>query len=101
VLWRWTDDLRLYAWAQFFPFLAVVLILQLFPAKYMGTVYWVIAAALYALAKVLEFYDHAIFSAGSFLSGHTLKHLAAAAGGFAILRLFQTRRPINGVEGNE
>ena len=27
LLWRWTDDLRLYAWAQFFPFLALVLIL--------------------------------------------------------------------------
>ena len=24
LLWRWTDDLRLYAWAQFFPFLALV-----------------------------------------------------------------------------
>ena len=23
LLWRWTDDLRLYAWAQFFPFLAL------------------------------------------------------------------------------
>jgi len=101
LLWRWTDDLRLYAWAQFFPFLAVLLILQLFSPKYTGTVYWVIAAALYALAKVVEFYDDAIFSAGSFLSGHTLKHLAAAAAGFAILRLFQTRRPINGVAGND
>ena len=27
LLWRWTDDLRLYAWAQFFPFLVLVLIL--------------------------------------------------------------------------
>src|SRR5215472_3344597 len=41
LLWRWTDDLRLYAWAQFFPFLALVLILSLFPPKYTGTSYWV------------------------------------------------------------
>ena len=94
LLWRWTDDLRLYAWAQFFPFLALVMILQFFPPKYTGTFYWVIAAALYALAKVLEFYDHEIFSVGRVLSGHTLKHLAAAAASFAILRLFQTRRTI-------
>jgi hypothetical protein len=97
LLWRWTDDLRLYAWAQFFPFLALVLILKLFPSKYTGAFYWIVAAALYALAKLLEFYDHAIYSVGSLLSGHTLKHLAAVAAAFAILRLFQTRRPIDGV----
>jgi hypothetical protein len=94
LLWRWTGDLRLYIWAQFFPFLALVLILLLFAPRYDGAVYWIIATALYALAKVFEFYDEEIFSAGSILSGHTLKHLAAAAACFAMLRLFQTRRPI-------
>jgi hypothetical protein len=97
LLWRWTDDLRLYAWAQFFPFLALVLILQFFPPRYTGASYWITAAALYALAKLLEFLDEKIYSVGSIVSGHTLKHLAAAAAGFAILRLFQTRRPIDGV----
>ncbi len=97
LLWRWTDDLRLYAWAQFFPCLALVLILQLFPPKYTGAPLWIAAAALYALAKLFEFLDAKIYSIGSIVSGHTLKHLAAAAAGFAILRLFQTRRPIDGV----
>jgi hypothetical protein len=97
LLWRWTDDLRLYAWAQFFPFFALVLILQLFPPKYTGASYWIAAATLYALAKVLEYFDEMVYSAGEILSGHTLKHFAAAAAGFAILRLFQTRRPIVGV----
>jgi len=94
LLWQWAGDLRLYAWAQFFPLLAMVLILLLFPPKYTGTSYWVMALSLYALAKVLEFYDGSIFSAGAILSGHSLKHLAAAAAGMAILRLFQTRQPI-------
>jgi hypothetical protein len=94
LIWRWTDDLRLYFWAQFFPCVALLLLFLLYPAKYTGTRYWVIAAGFYALAKVFEFSDHAIFSAGSLLSGHTLKHLAAAAACFAILRYFQTRRPI-------
>jgi Ceramidase len=97
LLWRWTDDLRLYAWAQFFPFLALILILRLFPPKYTGTSYWITAAALYALAKLLEYLDEKIYSLGSILSGHTLKHLAAAAAGLAILQLFQTRRPIHEV----
>ncbi len=54
LLWRRTDDLRLYARAQFFPFLALVPILQLVPPKYTGASYWAAAAALYALAKLLE-----------------------------------------------
>jgi hypothetical protein len=94
LLWGWTGDLRLYVWAQFFPFVALILILLLFRPKYTGASYWITATALYALAKLLEFYDAAIFSAGAILSGHTLKHIAAAAACFAILRLFQTRRPL-------
>src|SRR5277367_3578641 len=94
LLWRWTDDLRLYFWVQFFPGLAVLLLFLLYPPKYTGTYYWIIAAGLYVLAKVFEFSDHVIFSAGHLLSGHTLKHLTAAAACFAILRYFKTRRPI-------
>ena len=66
----------------------------MFPPKYTGTFYWIIAAALYALAKVFEYYDSAIYSTGSIVSGHTLKHLAAAAACFSVLRYFQTRRRI-------
>src|SRR5580692_5105213 len=94
LLWRWTGDLRLYVWVQFFPCVALPLIFLLFPPKYSGTVYWLIAAALYALAKLFEFYDSAIYSAGSILSGHTLKHFAAAAACGALLRYFQKRQPI-------
>jgi len=32
------------------------------------------------------------------VSGHTIKHLAAAAACYAILRYFQTRRPIETVK---
>ena len=79
LLWRWTGDLRLYGWVQFFPCLALPLMFLLLPPKYTGTHYWLVAAALYALAKVLEHFDGAIYSVGHFVSGHTLKHLAAAA----------------------
>ena len=94
LLWRQIGDLRLYVWVQFFPALALPLMFLLFPPKYTGTDYWLIAAALYALAKMLEFYDGAVYSVGSILSGHTLKHLAAAGACFAILRYFVARRPI-------
>ena len=95
LVWRWTGDLRLYAWVQFFPCLALPLIFLLFAPKFSGTIYWLIAALLYALAKLFEFYDGAIYSAtGSILSGHTLKHLAAAAACGVILGYFQKRQPI-------
>src|SRR5499427_3016443 len=57
VLWRLTGDLRLYGWVQFFPCFALPLLFVLFPPKYTGTYYWLIAAGLYALAKLFEFYD--------------------------------------------
>ena len=94
LLWRWNGDLRLYGWVQFFPCAALLLLFLFFPPKYTDTFYWLIAAALYALAKLLELYDSTIYSAGAILSGHTLKHIAAAAACCAILRYFQKRQPI-------
>lgn len=94
LLWRWTGDLRLYVWAQFFPLLVLPILLLLFPPKYTGTSYWFVAIGLYALAKLLEFYDDPIHSAGSALSGHTLKHLVSASACFVVLRYFQTRRQV-------
>jgi Ceramidase len=93
LLWRFTGDLRLYGWVQFFPCLALPLLLLLFPPKYTGTFYWVIAGTLYGLAKLFELNDRAVDS-NFILSGHTLKHLFAAAGCFAVLRYFQTRQAI-------
>jgi hypothetical protein len=78
MLWRQNGDLRLYAWVQFFPLLTVPLMFFLCSAKYTGTLYWIAAAAIYALAKVFEHFDNAIFSIGHVVSGHTLKHLVAA-----------------------
>jgi len=64
------------------------------PPKYSGTWYWFAAAGWYLLAKVLEYTDAAIYSALHVMSGHSLKHVAAAGACYAILRAFQTRQPI-------
>ena len=92
--WLWTDDLRLYFWAQFFPGVALMALFALYPARYMHAHYWLIATALYALAKLFEFTDYPIYLLGHLLSGHTLKHLSAAVACFVILRYFELRRPI-------
>ena len=94
LVWRWTGDLRLYGWVQFFPGVALPVLLLLCPPKYTGTYYWFIALGWYVVAKLTEHFDRAIFSVGSIVSGHTIKHLAAAAACYAILRYFQTRKPI-------
>ena len=81
VWWRITGDLRPYAVAQFGPALVLLPAMWIEPTL-RGL--WPVAA-FYALAKVAEIFDVAIFSAIS-LSGHTLKHLAAALATYWILR---------------
>jgi hypothetical protein len=91
--WRLTDDLRLYYYVQFYPMLALPLVLLLFPARYTGTADLIAALGWYVLAKVLEEADARIFDAtGQAVSGHTLKHLAAATGAYWILRMLRRRR---------
>ena len=101
LLWRWTDDLRLYFWVQFFPGIAMILLFSMYPAKYTGAYYWIVAVGFYGLAKLFEFSDEPICSVGGFVSGHTLKHLAAAAACFTILRYYQVRQPTTTVGAAE
>jgi hypothetical protein len=62
------------------------------PYSHAGVLY--AAVALYAAAIVCERLDHPINAAlGSVVSGHTLKHLFAAAGGYAIYRMLVMRQP--------
>ena len=84
-------DLRFYGLVQFFPLLAIPLMLFLFPPRYTGTAQLLGVLGLYILAKIFELYDAQIFALGGIVSGHTLKHLAAAAATYFILRMLQTR----------
>jgi hypothetical protein len=84
-------DLRFYAAVQVCSTLALLIVL-LFPARYTRGPDLAIVVGLYALAKVLELLDKPIFSVGQVISGHTLKHLAAAAAGYWLLRMLQKRQ---------
>jgi hypothetical protein len=94
LIWMRVDDLRLYAWVQFFPCIALPLMFWLLPPKYTGTYYWFIAAGFYLLAKLLEHYEAAIYSALRVMSGHPIKHVAAACACYAIYLAFRKRQPI-------
>ena len=87
-------DLRPYALVQFFPLVAIPLILLLFPPRYTRGADLLGALAWYALAKLFEALDAQIFAVGGIVSGHTLKHLASAVAMYWILRMVRTRRAI-------
>ena len=91
---RGAGDLRLYAGVQVYALLVLVVALSL-PARYTRSSDLAVVASFYVLAKVLETGDRVVFSVGRLVSGHTLKHLAAAAAGYWILRMLRKRTPIS------
>jgi Ceramidase len=90
-------DLRLYGWVQFFPALAIVLILVMFGEKGkragVRSLVWVVV--WYAVAKVLEYFDRGLFSMGGVMSGHALKHVAAAVSTAHLVQMFRERYELN------
>lgn len=92
VYWAWSGDLRIYLLTQFGAIAAVLVLASGWRSRY--THGWAIFAAigLYGLAKVTEVYDRTIFEeTGGMVSGHTLKHLLAAAALYAILWSLERR----------
>ena len=91
--WQVTDDLRLYGFVQFFPVLGIPLMMSLFPPRYTRSLDFVSALGFYILAKIFEAADRQVYALGGIVSGHTLKHLAAAAAAAWILRMLLRREP--------
>jgi hypothetical protein len=94
--WYWTElqhagDLRPYALVQFGSLLVVVLLLALYPSRYTGTRYLVVGLIAYTAAKGFELADRQVFAVGHIVSGHTLKHLAAAGGVLCIVAMLRMR----------
>jgi hypothetical protein len=69
----------------------LLLIAALQPSRYTrgNDIYWVFAA--YVLAKLLELFDREFLALGNLVSGHTLKHLAAAVAGLVVCRMLMRR----------
>jgi hypothetical protein len=86
-------DLRFYAAVQIYAVLVLPVALLL-PPRYTRSGDLMVVAVLYVIAKICETADRQVFSLGHFLSGHTLKHLAAGAAGFWILQMLRKRQPI-------
>lgn len=101
LLWRSSElgghgDLRFYAAVQIYSILILLLVLLLQPRYTRGTDFAVVVG-FYVLAKILEESDRQVFAVGHIVSGHTLKHIAAAAAGYWVLRMLQQRDVITAV----
>lgn len=98
VYWQLTEqaghgDLRPYTLIKVLSILLILAILRLFPAPYSGTQYLVEMIGWYVLATVFEYFDADIWGwTGGWFSGHSLKHLAAAWGIYALVRYLQHRQ---------
>ena len=84
---------RFYAAVQVYAILILLLALLL-PPRYAHGSDFAVVVGFYALAKILEESDRQMFAVGHFVSGHTLKHLAAAASGYWVLRMLTKRQPV-------
>ncbi len=99
IYWDWTEslgrgDLRFYALVQFYPMVALPLIIGLFPRhRYTVGRYLAWAILWYGLSKVFEHFDHEVFGfLGHTVSGHTLKHLTAAVAALVVLQMLLTTK---------
>lgn len=93
--WSYTQayghgDLRLYFWVQYYPMILIPLTLCLYYkpyhkpliAPFIWIVFW------YSIAKLLERWDIPIYNFLG-ISGHTLKHLAAAVSTWYFVELYR------------
>ena len=83
-------DLAPYGLVQFFPLLAIPLICLLFPGRRTTGKHVVYLVLWYAVAKLCELFDGEIYALlGNTVSGHSLKHLMAAAAAAVVLAMLR------------
>jgi hypothetical protein len=95
--WHFTEsagrgDLRPYALVQFVPVILIPILLWRCKGIYTHRRELFTAVAWYAVAKLCEGLDRPIYTLNGFVSGHTLKHLAAAVASLYILLNLMRRR---------
>jgi hypothetical protein len=95
--WHWTEvrghgDLRLYGLVQYYPVVFIPLLLWLFydPAYRSAIISLAWVVAWYVIAKGLEALDKPIYGLIG-ISGHTLKHLAAAGSTAYLVQMFKRK----------
>lgn len=95
--WYWSElrgagDLRFYAFVQFGSLAVITLVLALYPRH--GSAYLVAGLVAYGASKLCEMFDAQILTSTHIVSGHTLKHLLAAAGAACMVAMLRARAAI-------
>lgn len=97
--WRATEragegNLIPYSILQGYSVVVLLLFAAWHPSRYTrgNDVYGIFAA--YVIAKILEYFDREILGLGDVVSGHTLKHVAAAIAGLLVARMLLLRKPL-------
>lgn len=94
VYWKFSDNLTPYLVAQAGSILLILLALAILPTPWTRRGLLWPALGCYAIAFICEKFDVAIFQATrGVLSGHTIKHLAAAAAFYFILQMLRQQQP--------
>lgn len=89
LFWQTTGDLRLYGLVQFYPMVAMLVVLVFFSSSQTPAWgYWWLFG-WYVVAKLFEAGDVEIHEVLGIMSGHPLKHFAAAIGIYGLLRMYQ------------
>ncbi len=99
VYWHFTElsgngDLRPYALVVFLPALLTPLFLLMYESRYdrSSDIWWILF--WYAVSRLFEWLDHEVYETLLVVSGHSLKHISAAIGGYVFLRHLQLRRSL-------
>jgi hypothetical protein len=97
VYWRATErmgegNVLPYVILQGYSVLVLLLLAMLNPSRYTrgSDIYWVFG--WYMLSKLLETFDTEVLALNHVISGHTLKHFAAAAAGFTVCHMLLHRK---------
>ncbi len=96
IYWRATErmgagNVMPYAILQGYAVIVLLLLAVLNPSRYTrgNDIYWVFG--WYMLSKLLETFDTEVLALNHVISGHTLKHFAAAAAGFTVCYMLLRR----------
>lgn len=93
VYWHLVDDLRIYAWVQFFSSALMLVVISIYKPGTLQTRHLLFALVFYAFSKITEYLDMAIFMlTQEMISGHSIKHILAAIGTFFLYMAFRYRK---------
>ena len=95
VLWKYTNDLRVYLWVQVTPLLVTPYLIIAYPGRFTHRHYLLYGVGFYAIAIIAQYLDYGMYNAtGKAISGHSFKHLVAAGAPFCLYLMLRRRAEI-------